>query len=56
VKSQGLENQWEVDGKKGTIGHVMVTYKSGGIMILSAGHWVELSRLDVNFENLERVA
>jgi hypothetical protein len=41
---------------KGTVGHAMVKFKSGGIMIFSAGHWIELSKLDVNFDNLEKVA
>lgn len=45
-----------IGDKKGTIGHALVKYKSGGSMLLSAGHWVELSKIDVSLESLEIVA
>jgi len=46
----------EINGIKGAVGHAIVKYKSGGSMILSAGHWIELSHLDVKLENLEFVS
>ena len=45
-----------ISDQKGTIGHAILKYKSGGVMILSAGHWIELNKLDVNLEVLEKVA
>jgi hypothetical protein len=37
----------EAGGKRGWAGHVLLTYPSGGKLLASAGHWVELSKLDV---------
>jgi len=37
----------KVGGHRGLAGHVLLTYPSGGQILASAGHWVELSRLDV---------
>ena len=31
-------------------------YKTGGLLLLSAGHWIELSNLNVDIRNLEYVA
>jgi len=30
----------ELDGKKGSAGHVILHYKSGGCLLTSMGHWV----------------
>jgi len=46
----------EVGGHRGLAGHVLLTYPSGGQLLVSAGHWVELSRLDVTEENLLQAA
>ncbi len=46
----------DLNEKKGCVGHAILTFKSGGKMILSAGHWIELSQLDVKLENLEKVS
>ena len=48
-------NNCEIAAKRGTIGHVMLNYKSGGRMLLSAGHWVEMTKFDVDLVNLENV-
>jgi len=40
----------------GLAGHVVLKYRSGGVLLLSAGHWVELSRIDVNEEVLFKVS
>jgi len=34
----------------------MLHYATGGRLLVSAGHWMELSRLDVSAESLLRVA
>lgn len=39
----------------GTVGHALLRYKSGGIMLLSAGHWIELD-LKINLEDLTKVS
>jgi hypothetical protein len=38
---------------KGYLGHCMLKYQSGGLLLASAGHWIELSKLDPSSE--ERV-
>jgi len=42
----------ETGGHRGLAGHVLLTYPSGGHILASAGHWIELSRLDVTQDNL----
>jgi len=32
----------------GAIGHAILTYPSGGQLVVQSGHWIELSRLDVS--------
>jgi hypothetical protein len=45
-----------VGDQRGLAGHVLLTYPSGGRLLASAGHWVELSRLDVTEANLLQAA
>jgi hypothetical protein len=33
---------------KGACGHCLLTYPSGGKLLTSSGHWIELVKLDVN--------
>jgi hypothetical protein len=47
---------YSIDGQKGTIGHALLEYPSGGILLISAGHWIELSNLNVNIDGLKKVA
>mmetsp|Transcript_15518 Transcript_15518/g.27553 ORF Transcript_15518/g.27553 Transcript_15518/m.27553 type:complete len:657 (-) Transcript_15518:94-2064(-) len=42
--------------RKGFAGHVTLTYKGGGQLITSMGHWIELSRIDTSVEDVMRVA
>merc|ERR1719215_2580797 len=42
--------------QRGTAGHVLLTYPSGGKLLVSAGHWVELSHIGVSEERLLQVA
>jgi hypothetical protein len=46
----------EAGGHRGLAGHVLLTYPSGGRLLASAGHWMELSRLDVTEESLLQAA
>jgi len=46
----------KIGDHKGLVGHAIVHYATGGKMLLSAGHWIELSRLDVSAETLIKVA
>ena len=46
-------NKYQGDSR-GTIGHAVMRYKSGGSIVTSAGHWKELSRMDVSEEALLR--
>lgn len=50
------EYSWTIEDKTGPVGHVLLKYKTGGMLLLSAGHWIELSNLNVNIHNLEEVA
>jgi len=38
----------------GTAGHVEIKYATGGLLITSAGHWIELSRVHTSEESLMR--
>jgi len=42
--------------RKGTAGHVTLTYPSGGQLITSTGHWIELTRIDTSLDAILRVA
>ena len=50
------EYAWDIENKTGAVGHALLKYKTGGILLLSAGHWISLSNLSVNIDNLEGVA
>eukprot|EP00930_Biecheleria_cincta_P080965 TRINITY_DN694_c0_g1_i2.p1 TRINITY_DN694_c0_g1~~TRINITY_DN694_c0_g1_i2.p1 ORF type:complete len:624 (-),score=91.78 TRINITY_DN694_c0_g1_i2:199-2070(-) len=50
------QHSCEVGGHRGWAGHVLLSYPSGGRLIASAGHWVELTHLDVNEADLLRAA
>jgi len=42
--------------KIGMAGHVTLTYSSGGQLVTSMGHWIELTRINTSEEELFRVA
>jgi len=42
--------------KWGFAGHVTLTYASGGQLVTSMGHWIELTRIDTSIESVMRVA
>lgn len=45
-----------INGKTGTAGHILLTYKSGGHLLTSMGHWVELMKIDTSEKKLFEVA
>lgn len=44
------------DEKKGAAGHVVLTYKSGGQLVTSMGHWIELTRINTSLDAVLRTA
>merc|ERR1712194_265553 len=44
------------DAKRGMAGHVTLTYASGGQLVTSMGHWIELTRINTSLEGVMRVA
>lgn len=42
--------------KKGVAGHVTLTYPSGGQLVTSMGHWIELTRINTTLESVLRTA
>jgi len=58
MKPQLEKNACQVSGSSevGAAGHVLITYPTGGFILTSCGHWVELSKLDVSIDKLLSVA
>lgn len=56
VTSLNQGNQCEVNGKKGQAGHVLLTYKSGGHLLVSMGHWADLTKVETTDKVLFEVA
>lgn len=46
----------EAGGHRGAAGHVLLRYPTGGLLLASAGHWVELTRVEVSADRLVQVA
>jgi hypothetical protein len=42
--------------KIGVAGHVALTYPSGGQLVTSMGHWIELTRINTSLESVLRTA
>ena len=40
----------------GSAGHVLLTYPSGGMILSSMGHWVELMKIDTSADKIFQVA
>jgi len=45
----------ETGGHCGACGHAILTYPSGGALLVSAGHWIDLTKLNVSEERLLQV-
>lgn len=46
----------KIDEYEGTAGHVLLTYPSGGMLLSSMGHWIELMKIDTSPQKLFEVA
>lgn len=55
-KGNIIQDSFVDEKEKTTIGHAMLKYKSGSIITVSAGHWVELNNINVDIRNIEKVA
>merc|ERR1712194_723121 len=44
------------NAKSGMAGHVTLTYASGGQLVTSMGHWIELTWINTSLEGVLRVA
>ncbi len=44
----------EIGEHKGYLGHALLKYRSGGMILVSTGHWIELTRVDANEEHILR--
>jgi hypothetical protein len=53
---QNQQYQLTIDEHKGIAGHVLLTYKSGGRILTSMGHWIELMKVDTSEKKLFEVA
>merc|ERR1740121_380759 len=42
--------------KRGMAAHVTLTYASGGQLVTSMGHWIELTRINTSLDNILRVS
>lgn len=47
---------YKMQDTPGSIGHALLKYKTGANLLLSAGHWIELSQLSVDAGHLQKVA
>jgi hypothetical protein len=45
-----------IGASKGSAGHVLITYPSGGQMLFSSGHWISLAQIDVSVESVVTAA
>jgi hypothetical protein len=46
----------EIGGNSGDAGHVLLRYPSGGMILTSMGHWIELMKIDPSENKLFEVA
>jgi len=57
INTKVKTNCCTIGGETGTVGHAIVRYKTGGILIASAGHWIELKNLgNVSEAKIEEIA
>ena len=50
------KHSWSIAGQKGLAGHCLLTYPTGGTLLTSCGHWIELVKVDTSIERLVTVA
>lgn len=54
-KREYYDRSYQINLKRGTLGHAMLKYKSGGIIIVSAGHWIQLQNIDLDETKFKKV-
>jgi len=56
--NSSLDNnvKWSIDGHSGIPCHTILRYPSGGILLASNAHWLDLSNLDVSAEKMLQLA
>lgn len=42
----------KIGNKEGYLGHALLKYRSGGSILVSSGHWIELTRVEANEDRL----
>lgn len=56
MKANNLNLKCEIGEFNGNAGHVLVKYPSGGAILASMTHWVELMKVDTSEQKLFEVA
>ena len=46
----------QIGDYRGTAGHVLLKYKTGGLLLTSMGHWIELLKIDTSETTFFKVA
>jgi len=44
------------EGKRGFVGHALLRYPSQGVLLLSSGHWIELSKVNTSEDSVIQAA
>ena len=56
VKASSDKLKCKIGEFEGNAGHVLLTYPSGGMILTSMGHWIELMKVDTSAEKVFQVA
>ena len=56
VKASSENLECKIGEFRGNAGHVLLTYPSGGMILTSMGHWIELMKVDTSAEKVFQVA
>jgi len=48
TKPKKKELVLQIEEETGSAGHVLLTYKTGGMILTSMGHWIELMKVDTS--------
>jgi len=46
----------QIRSTSGCVGHAVLKYRTGGCMVISAGHWISLNNITVDIKTLEKIA
>ena len=56
IKAPSKDLTSKIGEYEGSAGHVLLTYPSGGMILTSMGHWIELMKIDTSEKKLFEVA